>query len=75
MDGKNSGVDRARIDERLIALNIHVKRSGFGGSYFSQPISSRRMLAAGHSHASTEFANSGSNTVIVSGDHDVGQIV
>ena len=47
---KRRGIDRGRIDQRLVALNVDDQIGGFGGRHFGHAVGSREMIGARHPH-------------------------
>src|SRR5579884_27952 len=64
---ENGSIDRFRINQRLISLNVHVQRSCFSGGNFSYTVGSSRMIAPCHAHLSAKGTNSSRNSLIVCG--------
>ncbi len=71
---KRRGVDRGRIDQRLVALDVHDHRRVVGRGRFGHAIGSRKMIGARHHHLRAERTRGFVNALVVGGDDQFGKI-
>jgi len=72
--GKNGGVNGLGINQRFVALDVHVERGRFGCSNFGKTIRAREMIGTRHTHTAAELPNGDCNALVVRGNDHVGQI-
>src|SRR5579884_644017 len=63
--GENGSIDRFRINQRLISLDIYVQRGWFSGSDFSYAVGTCRMIAPRHAHLSAKSTNRSRDSLII----------
>jgi hypothetical protein len=68
------GIDRGRIDQRLVALDVHDHRCSVGRGRFGHAIGSGKMIGARHLHLRAEGPRGFVNALVVGGDDQLGKI-
>ena len=72
---KNCRVDRGRIDQRLVALNVDDQpRLGMSRGDLRHAIGAREMIGARHRHLRPEAPRFGVDALVVGGDHDARKV-
>ncbi len=71
---QDGGIDRGRVDQRLVALNIHDDLRVLGRSHFGHAVGTRKVVGARHPHRRSERACGVEYALVVGGNDGAGEV-
>ncbi len=71
---QDGGIDGGRIDQRLIALNVHNYVGVFGRCNFRGAVCTRKMIGARQTYDCSELPGGLHDAIVVGGDDCAGQV-
>ena len=72
--GEDGGVDRVRIDERFVALNVHHDVAIFSRRDLGYPVGAGEMVGAGHADAGAEVPCNFEHLIVIRGNDNCGEV-